>query len=376
MLKNAIGRDLTRITLPATINEPLSALQRGAEEFEYYQILEKAAACADPQERLVYITAFVLSSYNSGLLRDNKPFNPLLGETYEWQDENLLFIAEQVSHHPPVSCFCAKGSNMASGKPQFIINGEFELRSKFWGKTLSVFPTGRCELYLPEFNEKYVWNKSYISIHNIIIGTLWLDFHGEILIRNLSSGASANINIPKCGWSLDKRGKVEGSVQDSSGKVSHQIVGNYRKTIVAKNIQSGIEADDLEVFCCNPPPEDMEEQYNMTTFAIGLNDFQRTQPGALPRTDARFRPDVRALDDGEFDVATSEKLRLEEKQRQARRTRKDTGTKYSPKWFKLRNENDKDLVKVIGQPGPSAWEFNDVYWAKNPEDWINCPNIY
>jgi len=32
-----------------------------------------------------------------------KPFNPLLGETYELVTDNYQYIAEQVSHHPPVT---------------------------------------------------------------------------------------------------------------------------------------------------------------------------------------------------------------------------------------------------------------------------------
>jgi hypothetical protein len=32
VLKNAVGRDLSHITMPATINEPLSVLQKCAEE--------------------------------------------------------------------------------------------------------------------------------------------------------------------------------------------------------------------------------------------------------------------------------------------------------------------------------------------------------
>ena len=36
----------------------------------------------------------------------SKPFNPLLGETYElFLPGKYKFIAEQVSHHPPVSAF-------------------------------------------------------------------------------------------------------------------------------------------------------------------------------------------------------------------------------------------------------------------------------
>ncbi|GMH35424.1 hypothetical protein BSKO_03292 [Bryopsis sp. KO-2023] len=378
ILKNAIGRDLTRITLPATINEPLSALQRVAEEFEYYSLLEKAAECDDPQQRLVYVVAFALSSYASGLPRDNKPFNPLLGETFEWQDDGIRLLAEQVSHHPPVSCFNARGVSANGGEPSFEVHGELELRSKFWGKSLYVYPTGRCELFLSARKEWYVWNKSNISIHNIIIGRLWLDFYGEVVVTNRTSGACATINLPKCGGYMDRRGKVEGSVKDSAGEVSHTVSGNFRSVISAVDVRSGSSDGEeaREVFRCNEPPEDSEEQYNMTKFAIGLNDVRRVGMSQLARTDARFRPDVRALENGEFEVATSEKLRLEEKQRHTRRVRKEAGLKYSPVWFGLRDESDKELVKTMGWKGRSAWDFRSEYWKKDANELELSPDIF
>jgi len=39
----------------------------------------------------------------------------------------------------------------------------------------------------------------------------------------------------------------------------------------------------------------------------------------LPPTDSRFRPDQRALENGNYEVASNEKHRLEEKQRAVRR---------------------------------------------------------
>ena len=33
-----------------------------------------------------------------------KPFNPILGETYQGRLDGFPFYAEQVCHHPPVCC--------------------------------------------------------------------------------------------------------------------------------------------------------------------------------------------------------------------------------------------------------------------------------
>ena len=65
------------------VNEPLSFIQRLTEELLYAKVLEKAAACEDPLEQMAYVSGFASSVYASTIHRVGKPFNPLLGETYE-----------------------------------------------------------------------------------------------------------------------------------------------------------------------------------------------------------------------------------------------------------------------------------------------------
>lgn len=62
--------------------EPRSFLERLTTNWEYNSLLVAAAACADPADRLRYVVAFAVS----GLCRQvsfHKPFNPILGETYQ-----------------------------------------------------------------------------------------------------------------------------------------------------------------------------------------------------------------------------------------------------------------------------------------------------
>ena len=58
-----IPQDLSTVTFPVTFNEPLTLLQRAAEEVEYYNLLTQAAAVTDPVERLGFVAAFAVSSY-------------------------------------------------------------------------------------------------------------------------------------------------------------------------------------------------------------------------------------------------------------------------------------------------------------------------
>ncbi|CAI9574095.1 unnamed protein product [Staurois parvus] len=131
ILKKCIGLELSKITMPIVFNEPLSFLQRITEYMEHTYLINKACSCTNPLLRMQSVAAFAVSAVASQWERTGKPFNPLLGETYELIREDLgfRFISEQVSHHPPVSAFYAEGLNK-----DFIFHGSIYPKLKFWGK--------------------------------------------------------------------------------------------------------------------------------------------------------------------------------------------------------------------------------------------------
>lgn len=53
ILRNNIGKDLSKVSMPVELNEPLNTLQRMCEELEYSELLDKAADTEDPFERMV-----------------------------------------------------------------------------------------------------------------------------------------------------------------------------------------------------------------------------------------------------------------------------------------------------------------------------------
>jgi hypothetical protein len=58
-------------------------------------------------------------------------------------------------------------------------------------------------------------------------------------------------------------------------------------------------------------PENYKKQYCMNTFAIQLNLLPSNLKLKLPPTDSRLRPDLRAWENGDADLASKEKERLE-----------------------------------------------------------------
>lgn len=83
---------------------------------------------------MAYVAAFTISSYSTTATRTGKPFNPLLGETFECDrtdDLGWRAISEQVSHHPPMLAQHCEGKKWRCWQ-------EFTMASKFRGKYLQV----------------------------------------------------------------------------------------------------------------------------------------------------------------------------------------------------------------------------------------------
>lgn len=133
LLKDCVGKDLSRVALPVYFNEPTSFLQRLAEDYQYAALLERvservltrscvsdilcdiqAAMATDPMERLLWVTVYTMTPFASAVGRTYKPFNPLLGETYELIHRGYKFHSEQVGHHPPTSAYHTIGKGFTA----------------------------------------------------------------------------------------------------------------------------------------------------------------------------------------------------------------------------------------------------------------------
>ena len=91
---------ISYIVIQVNFNEPLSFLQRLNEDLFYHDVLTEAVKVKRSCEQICYVAAFASSSYASTVYRTGKPFNPLLGETYECDrrcEMGWRSLTEQVS---------------------------------------------------------------------------------------------------------------------------------------------------------------------------------------------------------------------------------------------------------------------------------------
>ncbi|XP_049440150.1 oxysterol-binding protein-related protein 3 isoform X2 [Epinephelus fuscoguttatus] len=340
ILRNNIGKDLSKVTMPVQLNEPLNTLQRLCEELEYSELLDRAANTHDPFERMVYIATFVVSGYASSFYRTGgKPFNPVLGETYECDrpDKGLRFVAEQVSHHPPISACHAESKN-------FIYWQDVRCKNKFWGKSMEIVPIGTTHVTLPGFGDHYEWNKVTSCIHNILSGQRWIEHYGEISIRNTSSDiCQCKITFIKAKYWNSSVNEVEGAITDSKGKVVHRLFGKWQEAVFCGDPPSA-----TCIWRANAMPLDHEQYFGFTKFAIELNELDPSMKLLLPPTDTRLRVDQRLLEEGNFEAAEEQKQRIEQLQRERRRVMEENNLTHQPKFFRKSKDD--------------TWVSNNTYW--------------
>lgn len=106
------GYNIINILFPITVYDKRTLLQVFAYEMrEAPYLLNKAYYISDPIEKLKNMTSFIISQIYLSLLRV-KPFNPLLGETYQIKIGNLNCYFEQTMINPPTTniyCFDTEG---------------------------------------------------------------------------------------------------------------------------------------------------------------------------------------------------------------------------------------------------------------------------
>ena len=202
-----------------------------------------------------------------------------------------------------------------------------------------------------------------------MIGTPYLDVSGTIEVKNLShsSKLSAQLTFFPRGWGESTYHKVVGEVFSGPGQVAYKIEGKWNQTISIIDCKTG---QSEEVFKKQAYPENWEFMYGMSNYSLQLNYLPNHLVPFLPPTDTRFRPDQRALENGDFKLAASEKHRLEEKQRAVRRYNEKHKIEHMPKYFE-RWQNPDD-------PNHEYYRYNGLYFENDriKGDWTRLPDLY
>lgn len=345
--------------MPVILNEPVTLLQKMSEgierghplhaELEYSYLLDQANSEKDPIRRMRLVAAFAVSGYASTKTRaSRKPFNPLIGETFELgissdlikavrKDLGFRFVAEKVAHRPH-TIIAGHGESI-----NWIFHQENKITTKFWGKSVELTPSGNVHVILKCTGEHFTWQKitsRFASMHNScksISGMVErvISHHGDMVIKNQTTGSCITLCFRESGFFGPVSTIVNtSSFRDGEGRKIEQggIEGNWDgKMSVGDEILWTASKVDTDGF------------YGFGEFAMHLNELSLDISEVIPKSDSRLRKDMRVYEQGDVILADELKLKLEARQREAIKSRKA----FVPRWFS-REEGE--------------WRFTGEYW--------------
>lgn len=189
-------------------------------------------------------------------------------------------------------------------------------------------------------------------MRNLVMGTKYLEHCGQMVIENTSSSLRCVLDFKEGGyWGTSNT--VSGAVIGRAGESQAVLEGKWDEQMTRK-----LDASHLQVLWkMRPFPKKCPDYYGFTAFGITLNEITPDIAGHLPPTDSRLRPDVRALEEGNLDVAESEKHRIEEAQRERRRQ----GAEPQPRWF-----------TQVGE----EWIYTGGYWGQRARGWKDIDTLW
>lgn len=370
MRKN-VGKDLSTISMPVTANEPISALQRFAEVVEYSPLLDDAANKPRSSiERLIYVTAFAVSNLSSIRVKERairKPFNPMLGETFELvrEDRGLRFLAEKISHRPVHMAYQAESEYWTLTQSPLPTQ-------KFWGKSAELITEGKTRIILHSTGDRFSWAPGSSFLRNIIAGEKYVEPVGNMTVLNETTGEKAIVTFKSKGMFSGRSEDVAVQTYDSYGdEQSLGLVGRWTSSLIVTE-SGNARANEPPIWSVAELVPDAAKRYGFTTFAASLNEITPIEKGKLPPTDSRLRPDQRAAEDGDFDEAEVLKGKLEEAQRKRRKILEDEGSSWRPKWFEKVDGGDGSGEEVwVAKSG------QDSYWEKRTNrEWDQVEKIF
>ncbi|OCH88964.1 Oxysterol-binding protein [Obba rivulosa] len=329
-----VGMDLSKVTFPTFVLEPRSMLERITDFMSHPDLIFGAENCDDPEERFVRVLSYYLAGWHIKPKGVKKPYNPVLGEffrcRYDYPDGTKgFYIAEQVSHHPPVSAFY-----YVSPANKVCIIGELRPKSKFLGNSVSTTMEGENRVYLmgrPDDGE-YVVSMPNMYARGILWGKMVLELGDSCIAKNERNSLYADIQFKTKGYFSGTYNAVSGKIKRGSQELA-ELAGKWSSVMEYKNLKTGekrvlfdVQKDGDKVAPKWVAPEDEQE----------LNESRRLW--------SRLTQAIIAKD---MEAATEAKTAVEESQRELRRKREESGERFVPRFFE---QKDGRWVPKISLP--------------------------
>ena len=221
-----------------------------------------------------------------------------------------------------------------------------------------------------KYDEWYECIPPIFSIHNLVIGQLYVDIGESMTISSQKRpNEKSEIRFERRSWFSNDAFKFQGETYKEEGKKKQNqylFTGNWNGTITITNVKT---KEGKKVWTKRPYPEKVDWMYGLSHFHLQLNYFPKRLENVIAPTDTRRRPDQRALENGDMTLADEEKNRLENRQRAFRKYHASKEVEPEPRYFeKWDNPSDKQMY----------WRYKGNYWEddRKNKDWSKSYDLY
>ena len=332
MIKDLIkSLTIKKISFPINYNEPISMLQKQCEKFLYSDLLEKASDKLIPSElKIVYIVGFIAGELSQNINRYLKPFNPILGETFEYynNEKKYRFFSEQVSHNPPISAYFGESNNFC-----YFGDTRFKNSFKIFKGAMEIKFTNKTHVIFKNTQDKYVFNKPIVYLIELMSGTPKYDYDGKIVIEDVNNkDIKGEINFIEGKSKKINEVNIEGSVF-KNGNVVYKIKGNWNNNLYYYTKKDESDKNIFWKIFDDPSLNNSLEKYVLPSYSLNLNLLNDNLKKILPKTDSRLRPDQREYENGNIEEATKLRKIIEDKQRARHKKFDEEKIIYEPIYF-------------------------------------------
>lgn len=308
------GRSLISISLPVRIFEPRSFLQRIPDAWAFAPVfLSRAALAADPVERFkLCITFFVAGLHRATTQR--KPFNPILGETFQatFSDGSEIFL-EQTSHHPPVSAFQVFGPDGL-----WNLSGQHEFKASIRPTSITGGQYGPNHIDFPASAaagaSRVTYEMPACELSGVLMGDRVMLWTGSTTFSDKTHGLECKIV-----FNPDKLGTLS-SFFATAKTLADTIRGDVVQTKTVNNVETKSVVSKMDGAWMENVNFD-GKTYWVKNSIRAFTPIPVDRKVALP-SDCLFREDLQALMRRDMEVAQQLKGLMEDKQRADKELRK------------------------------------------------------
>ncbi|KAK2743880.1 hypothetical protein FQN57_004503 [Myotisia sp. PD_48] len=339
------GADLSRVVLPTFILEPRSMLERITNFMAHPETLLPMPEIDDPLQRFISVVKFYLSGWHIRPAGVKKPLNPILGEVFTsyWDYEDGTrgyYISEQTSHHPPKSSYF-----FMAPEHHIRIDGTLKPRSRFLGNSAASMMEGIAILQLlnrgkDSRGERYIVTQPNMYARGILFGKMKYELGDHSYVRCPENNLVADLEFKTKGYFSGTYNAIGGTIKnEETGEIYYELSGLWNGEMFIKDVVTG-----------------QRELLFDATNARHSPPLARPQEEQTERESQKlWNSTVQALLARNHELATEEKTKIEDRQREEAAHRIDTNVEWHPRLFR----------RVRGGPGGPDEGEEDLDWILN-----------